>query len=66
MTHMMEVVGLGWGFFMVYFLVQSPVCVLASWEEGTIEEVVVFFLCRIAKVSKFKIVTVSSKLLLAA
>lgn len=66
MTHMMEVVGLSWGFFVVCLLVQSPVCVLASWEKGTIEKVFVLFLCRIAKVSKFKIVTVLSKLLLVA
>lgn len=36
-------------------LVQTPVCVLASWEKGALGELVVFF-CRNIKVLKLKIV----------
>lgn len=47
-------------------LVQILVCMLPSWEKGTIEKVVVFFLCKIAKVKGKKIqISNSPKSLLA-
>lgn len=63
-----EVVGLGW-FHLVFVvavlndplripLAQFLVCVMASWERRTIDEVVVLFFCRIANISKFTLVTV--------
>lgn len=70
MTDVTEVVGLGWFHlvFVVVVLNDPPlrmtlsrflVCVMASLERRTNDEVVVLFFCRTANISKFKLVTVS-------